>query len=110
MRYALFYFVVAAATLFLVLALCVCIVGWLVWHSGLASFSMRKDIARIWIQIRAMRAGILGGIGLLAVPLLIHGALRLFVGVDQQRWDVALAGGGMLAISAVLITLILRNA
>jgi len=86
------------------------IIGLVLWRSGLASYSMRRDIARIWNMLFELRAGALAAIGALALPLLIWGTANLFIGLDQQNWPMAASGGFMLAASAVLITLIFRNA
>ncbi|MEP9359291.1 hypothetical protein [Sphingomonas sp. KR3-1] len=86
------------------------IVGLVIWRSGFASYSMRRDIAQIWQMLSELRAGMLAAIGALALPLLIWGTANLFVGLDQQRWEMAATGGGMLAAAAVLIALLFRNA
>jgi hypothetical protein len=106
MREAIFY------TLLVVMAVFgfASIIGLVLWRSGFASYSARRDIARIWGMLFELRAGALGAIGALALPLLIWGTANLFVGLDQQNWPMAFSGGGMLAASAVLIMLIFRNA
>ncbi len=84
--------------------------GWIVWHSGLASMSLRKDIVRLWRLVSVVRRWLIAGGKVVLGILLVLGGLGLGIGWSANDRVLMLHGGVLLAMFGILFWVNWREA